>query len=159
MRDFLRSRRGLVAKVLLLSLILLSVLPSGCSQGGTLECEIHYKYVTGMKDRLYFIIVTNQPSDSQPSIVFDPTAEDEIKAALPSAGNLVVDDSSATLIETFYTDVYYTVSIHVMSGNEYKYYLSCRTTREIFNRLTMGARMKVETEPSDVGPKIVKIVE
>jgi len=159
MRDFLRSRGGLITKLALLCLLALSVLPLGCSQGGILECEIHYKYVTGMKDRLYFIIVTNEPSDSQPSIVFDPTAEEEIKAVLPSAGNLVVDDSSATLIETFYTNVFYTVSIHVMSGNDYKYYQSCRTTREIFNELTMGARMKVETEPSDVGPKIVSIVE
>jgi hypothetical protein len=159
MRDFVSRRRGLIVKVLVLSLMLLSVLPSSCSQGGILDCEIHYKYVTGMKDRLYFIIVTNQPSDSQPSIVFDPTAEDEIKASLPSEGNLVVDDSSATLIETFYTNVFYTVSVHVMSGNDYKYYKSCRTTREIFNELTMGARMKVETEPSDVGPKITRIVE
>jgi hypothetical protein len=159
MRDFLRRRRGLIIKALVLSLMVLAVLPSGCSQGGILECEIHYKYVTGMKDRLYFIIVTNQPSDSQPSIVFDPTAEDEIKASLPSEGNLVVDDSSATLIETFYTNVFYTVSIDVMSGNNHKYYQSCRTTREIFNELTMGARMKVETEPSDVGPKITRIVE
>jgi hypothetical protein len=159
MRNSLQGRVGLIAKLLLLSLMVLSVLPSGCSQGGILECEVHYKYVTGMKDLLYFIIVTNEPTDSQPSIVFDPTAEEEIKGSLPSAGNLVVDDSSATLIETSYTDVYYTVSIHVMSGNDYKYYLSCRTTREIFNDLTMGARMKVETEPSDVGPKIVRIVE
>jgi hypothetical protein len=151
-----------MAKALLLSLILLSVLPSGCTQGGILECKIHYKYVTGMKDRLYFIIVTNQPSDSQPSIVFDPTAEEEIKAALaalPSAGDLVVDDSSAALIEAFYTNVFYTVSIDVMSGNNHKYYQSCRTSREIFNELTIGARIKVETEPSDVGPKITRIVE
>ena len=159
MRNLLQGRGGLVAKLALLCLLALTLLPSGCSQGGTLECEIHYKYVTGMKGPLYFIIVTNQPSDSQPSIVFDPTAEEEIKAALPSAGNLVVDDSSATLIETFYTNVFYTVSVHVMSGNDYRYYQSCRTSREIFNGLTMGARMKVDTEPSDVGPKITGIVE
>ena len=159
MRNLLQGRGGLVAKLALLCLLALTLLPSGCSQGGTLECEIHYKYVTGMKGPLYFIIVTNQPSDSQPSIVFDSTAEEEIKAALPSAGNLVVNDSSATLIETFYTNVFYTVSIHVISGNDYKYYQSCRNTREIFNELTMGARIEVETEPSDVGPKITRIVE
>lgn len=147
-----------MALVLVLSLVLLSVLPSGCSQGGIVDCEIHYKYVTGMKDRLYFIIVTNEPTGSPPSIVFDPTAEEEIKASLPSAGNLVVDDSSSRLIETFYTNVFYTVSVHVMSGNDFKYYQSCRTTREIFNELLMGTRMKVETEPSDVGLKIVGIV-
>jgi hypothetical protein len=146
-----------MAKALLLSLILLSVLPSGCTQGGILECKIHYKYVTGMKDRLYFIIVTNNPTE--PSIEFDPTAEEEIRAALPSAGDLVVDDSSAALIEAFYTNVFYTVSIDVMSGNNHKYYQSCRTSREIFNELTIGARIKVETEPSDVGPKITRIVE
>lgn len=159
MRSLLQGRGGLIAKLLLLSLMVLSLLPLGCSQGGILECEIHYKNVAGMKDLLYFIIVTNEPSDSQPSIVFDPTAEEEIKAALPSAGNLVVDDSSAALIDTFYENVYYTVSIRVMSGNDYKYYQSCRTTREIFNEMTIGTRMKVETEPSDVGPEIVRIVE
>jgi hypothetical protein len=159
MRSFQQGRGGLLTKFLLLSLMVLGVLPSGCSQGGILECEIHYKYVTGMKDRLYSIIVTNEPADSQPSIVFDPTAEEEIKESLPSAGNLVVDDSSATLIETLYTNVFYTVSIRVMSGNDYKYYQSCRTSREIFNELLMGTRMKVEMEPSDVGPKIVRIVE
>ena len=159
MHSFLQGRGGLIAKLLLLSLLVLGVLPSGCSQGGVLDCEIHYKLVTGMKDRLFFIIVTNQPSDSEPSIVFDPAAEEEIKESLPSAGNLEVDDSSSALIETLYTNVFYVVSIHVMSGNDYKYYQSCRTTREIFNELTMGARMKVESEPSDVGPKIVRIVE
>jgi hypothetical protein len=159
MRSYLQDRGSLIAKLLFLLLMVLGVLPSGCSQGGTLECEVHYKYVTGMKDRLYFIIVTNEPTGSPPSIVFDPTAEEEIKGSLPSAGNLVVDDSSARLIETLYTNVFYTVSIRVMSGNDYKYYQSCRTSREIFNELLMGTRMKVETEPSDVGPKIVRIVE
>jgi len=71
----------------------------------------------------------------------------------------VVDNSSEMQIERFYTRVYYVVSIHVMSGNKYKLYEACRTSREIFNELPMGARVKVETQHSDIGPSIIRIVE
>ncbi|MCX5673353.1 MAG: hypothetical protein NTU94_18715, partial [Planctomycetota bacterium] len=79
MRDFLRGRVGLIAKLLLLSLVVLSIPPSGCSQGGIAEGEVRYKMITGMKDVLYFIIVRNEPTDGEPSIVFNADAEEEIK--------------------------------------------------------------------------------
>ena len=137
-------------------------MPSGCSQGGIVEGEVHYKIVTGMKDLLYVVIVTNAPTDGAPSItVGDEVSEEAIKNCFrfPPEGDLVVDDSSVMQIEAFYTRVYYTVSIHVMSGNNYKYYEACRTSREIFNELQMGARVKVETQHSDLGPNIIRIVE
>jgi hypothetical protein len=160
MRSFLQGRVGLTAKLLLLSLAVLGILPSGCSQGGIVEGEVHYKIVTGMKDLLYVVIATNAPTDGAPSItVGDEVVEEEIKSCFPSEGNLVVDNSSEMQIERFYTRVYYVVSIHVTSGNNYKYYEACRTSREIFNELPMGARVKVETQHSDIGPSIIRIVE
>jgi len=144
-----------------LSLMLLSVLPSGCSQGGVVEGEVHYKFVTGMQDRRYFIIVRNEPTDGQPSIVFDPAAEEEIRRCFPSEGNLVVDNYTEAQIEVFYTRIEYIVSLHLASGDEvkYSYYQACKANREDFNKLVVGSRVIVETQPSDIGPVITRIVE
>ena len=160
MRNFLQGRVGLIAKLLLLSLMVLSVLPSGCSQGGIVEGEVHYKMITGMKVPLYFIIVRNEPTDGEPSIVFDKAAEEEIKTCFPSTstGNLTVDNSTEKQIEAFYTRIDYIVSIQLMSGERDKYYQAFRADREDFNKMTVGSRVRVDTIPSSEGPRIVGIV-
>ena len=158
MRNFLQGRVGLIAKLLLLSLMVLSVLPSGCSQGGIVEGEVHYKMITGMKVPLYFIIVRNEPSDGQPSIVVDTAAEEEIKECFRLAGNLMVDNSTEKQIEAFYTSIDYIVSIQLMSGERDKYYQAFRADREDFNKMTVGSRVRVDTIPSSEGPRIREIV-
>jgi len=161
MSSLLRGRSGLVAKVALLCLLALSLLPSGCEQGGPVEGEVRYKYVTGMKGPLYFIIVRNEPADSQPSqpsIVFDKAADEAVRRCFPAAGNLVVDNSTEEQIEAFYDRLYYMVTLHITSGNHY-YNQAYRTEREIFNELQLGAKVKVDTEASDIGPKILSIVD
>jgi len=159
MRDFLRGKGGLIAKLMLLCLVALSLLPLGCSQGGIAEGEVRYKMVTGMKDRLYFIIVRNEPIDGQPSIVFNTDAEEAIKNCFPSTGNLTVDNSTEKQIEAFYTRIDYMVSIQLMSGQKDEYYQAFRADREDFNSMTIGSRVKVDTLPSSEGPRIVRIVE
>ena len=158
MRDFLRGRGGLVAKLVLLCLVALSLLPLGCSQGGTVAGEVRYKMITGMKVPLYFIIVRNEPTDGQPSIVVDTAAEEELKGCFPLAGNLMVDNSTEKQIEAFYTRIDYIVSIQLMSGERDKYYQAFRADREDFNKLTVGSRVRVDTIPSSEGPRIVRIV-
>jgi hypothetical protein len=158
MRDFLQGRVGLMAKLLLLSLVVLSILPSGCSQGGIAEGEVRYKMITGMQDRLYFIVVRNEPTDGEPSIVFNTDAEEAIKNCFPSMGNLTVDNSTEKQIEAFYTRIDYLVTIQLMSGEKNDYCQAFRADREDFNKLTIGSRVKVDTLPSDEGPRIVGIV-
>ena len=158
MRDFLQGRGGLIAKLLLLCLVVLGVLPSGCSQGGRAEGEVRYKMITGMKVPLYFIIVRNEPTDGQPSIIFDTAAEEEIKQCFPSTGNLMVDNSTEKQIEAFYTRIDYMVTLQLMSGERDEYYQAFRADREDFNKLTVGSRVKVDTIPSSEGPRIVRIV-
>ncbi len=147
-----------MAKLLLLSIVVLGVLPSGCSQGGIVEGEVRYKMVTGMKERLYFIIVRNEPTDGEPSIVFNAVAEQEIRDCFPSAGDLVVDNTSEKQIEAFYTRIDYIVTLHLMSGEKDEYYQAFRADRGDFNKLTIGSRVKVDTLPSSEGPRIVGIV-
>jgi len=147
----------LIAKLALLCLIALSLLPTGCSQGGIVEGEVRYKMVTGMKDRLYFIIVRNEPTE--PSIVFNADAEEEIKNCFPSTDNLTVDNSTEKQIEAFYTRIDYIVSIQLMSGEKDEYYQAFRADREDFNSMTIGSRVKVDTLPSSEGPRILRIVE
>lgn len=147
-----------MAKLALLCLLALGLLPFGCEQGGPVGGEVRYKYLTGMQDRLYFIIVRNEPADGQPSIVFDKTVDETIRQCFPAAGNLVIDDAAQEQIEAFYDHLYYMVSIHVTSGSR-RYDQAFRTEREIFNKLQMGATVKVETEASDIGPKILRIIE
>jgi len=158
MRDFLRGRGSLIAKLALLCLVALSLLPLGCSQGGTVAGEVHYKMITGMKVPLYFIIVRNEPTDGEPSIVFDRAAEEEIKGCFQLAGNLMVDNSTEKQIEAFYTRIDYIVSIQLMSGERDKYYQAFRADREDFNKMTVGSRVRVDTIPSSEGPMIVRIV-
>jgi hypothetical protein len=160
MRDFLRGRGGLIAKLSLLCLVALSLLPLGCSQGGTVAGEVRYKMITGMKVPLYFIIVRNEPTDGEPSIVFDKAAEEEIKTCFPSTstGNLTVDNSTEKQIEAFYTRIDYIVSIQLMSGERDKYYQAFRADREDFNKMAVGSRVRVDTIPSSEGPRIVRIV-
>ncbi len=147
-----------MAKLLLLSLVVLSIMPSGCSQGGIAEGEVRYKMVTGMKDVLYFIIVRNEPTDGEPSIVFNTDAEEAIKNCFPSTGNLTVDNSTEKQIEAFYTRIDYMVSIQLMSGEKDDYWQAFRADREDFNKLTIGSRVKVDTLPSDEGPRILGIL-
>ena len=161
MRDLLLSRSGLVAKLALLCLLALSLVPTGCAQGGPVVGEVRYKYVTGMQDRGYFIIVRNEPADSQPSqpsIVFDKAADEAVRRCFPAAGNLVVDNATEEQIEAFYDRLYYVVTLHITSGNHY-YNQAYRTEREIFNEMQLGDSVKVDTEASDIGPKILRIVE
>jgi hypothetical protein len=158
MGNLLQGRGGLVAKLALLCLLALGLVPTGCSQGGEVEGEVRYKYVTGMQDRLYFIIVRNEPADGQPSIVFDKEADEAVRQCFPAAGNLVVDNSTAEQIEAFYDRLYYMVSIYISSGSHY-YYQAFRTEREVFNEMQLGNSVRVDTEASDIGPKILRIVE
>ena len=158
MRDLLQGRSGLVAKLALLCLLALSLVPAGCAQGGPVEGEVEYKYVTGMQDRLYFIIVRNEPADGQPYIVFDKAVDEAIRQCFPAAGNLVVDDSTEEQIEVFYDRLYYMVTIHITSGSHY-YNQAYRTERELFNEMQLGDTVTVDTEASDIGPKILRIVE
>jgi hypothetical protein len=158
MRDFLRTIGGLMAKLTLLCIVAVSLLPTSCAQGGPVEGEVRYKYVTGMQDRLYFIIVRNEPSDGQPSIVLDKAADESIRQCFPAAGNLVVDNSTEERIEAFYDRLYYMVSIYISSGSHY-YYQAFRTEREDFNEMQLGDSVKVDTEASDIGPRILRIVE
>lgn len=158
MRDFLQGRVGLIAKLLLLSFVVLGLLPSGCSQGGIAEGEVRYKMITGMQDRLYFVIVRNEPTDGELTIVFNTDAEEEIRNCFPSTGNLTVDNSTEKQIEAFYTRIDYMVSIQLMSGEKNDYSQAFRADREDFNKLTIGSRVKVDTLPSSEGPRIVGIV-
>ena len=159
MRNLLRGRGGLITKVALLCLFALSLLPlGGCSQGGVVEGEVRSKYVTGMQDRSYFIIVRNVPADGPPSIVFDKAADEAVRRCFPAAGSLVVDNATEEQIEAFYDRLYYVVSVYISSGSHY-YYQAFRTEREIFNELEFGSAVKIDTEASDIGPKILSIVE
>ena len=158
MSSLLRGRSGLIAKLALLCLLALSLVPTGCTQGGEVEGEVRYKYVTGMQDRGYFIIVRNEPADSQPSIVLDEAADEAVRRCFPAAGNLVVDNATEEQIEAFYDRLYYVVTLHITSGNHY-YNQAYRTEREIFNEMQLGDSVKVDTEASDIGPKILRIVE
>ncbi len=149
---------GLPVKLALLCLAALSLLPCGCSQGGPVAGEVTYKAVGGMQDRRWFIIVRNEPADGQLLIRFDPTAEDAIRQCFPAQGDLVVDDTALEHIEASYGRISYTVTLHLMSGEEYEYYQACRAERDIFNQLRVGDRVEVDTEPSDVGPLITAII-
>jgi hypothetical protein len=158
MRNLLQRRGGLIAILALLCLLALSLLPLGCAQGGEVTGEVRYKYVTGMQDRSYFIIVRNEPADGPPSIVFDKEADEAVRRCFPATGSLVVDNATEKQIEAFYDRLYYVVSVYISSGSHY-YYQAFRTEREIFNELEFGTAVKVDTEASDIGPKILSIVE
>jgi hypothetical protein len=158
MRSLLHGRGGLITKLALLCLLALSLFPLSCSQGGPVEGEVQYKYVTGMQDRRYYIIVLNEPSDGQPSIVFDKDADEAVRKCFPSAGDLVVDNATEDQIEAFYDRLYYIVTLRITSGSHY-YNQAYHTEREVFNEMQLGDSVKVVTEASDIGPKILRLVE
>lgn len=147
-----------MAKLALLLLAAASLLPFGCSQGGIVEGEVVHKTVNGMQDRRWFIIVRNEPLDGQLRIVFDPTVEEGIRQCFPVVGDLVVDDPALERINASYDRISYVVTLHLVSGEDYTYYQACRAERDTFNQLRVGDRVKVDTEPSDVGPAILAIV-
>lgn len=140
----------------LLCLIAPSLLTVGC-QNRTVEGTVNYKMVTAMNDRVYTIIADSGLSDEVPTIIVN-VDEEEIKSCFPSEGNLAVDDSTEAVIEKFYTKLDYLVSIHLLSGEKYNYFLSYHVDQETFNRLEVGTRVKVETTATDTGPKISRIV-
>jgi hypothetical protein len=158
MRNLLQGSGSILAKLALLGLLALSLLQFGCVQGGEVSGEVRYKYVTGMQDRRYFIIVRNEPADGQPSIVLDKEAAAAIRQCFAAAGNLAVDNATEEQIEAFYDHLYYVVTIHITSGSHY-YNQAYRTEREIFNEMQLGEKVKVDTEASDIGPKILRIME
>lgn len=158
MRHLVQRRGGLIVKLALLCLLAISLLPTGCSQGGIVEGEVRYKYVTGMQDRRYYFIVRNEPGDGQPSIILDKEADEAVRRCFPPSGNLVVDNATEQQIEAFYDHLYYMVTLHITSGSHY-YNQAYRTNREIFNRMELGAKVKVDTEASDIGPRILRIIE
>ena len=160
MRNLLQGKGGPIIKLALLCLLALSLLPlGGCSQGGVVEGEVRYKYVTGMQDRRYFIIILNGPSDDQPPLVFDPSASDAIKNCFKESDtNLVVDNTTEEQLKALYKRLYYMVSIHITSGSHY-YDQSFHAERATFNEMQLGTTVKVDTEASDIGPKILRIVE
>ena len=159
MRGILLGRLGPVAKLAFLCLLALSLLPlSGCAQGGVVEGEVRYKYVTGMQDRRYFIIVRNVPTDGDPSIVFDKDADDAVRRCFPASGNLLVDNATEDQIEAFYDHLYYVVTVHISSGSHY-YNQAYRTEREIFNEMQLGEKVRIDTEASDIGPKIISLAD
>jgi hypothetical protein len=115
--------------------------------------------VTGMQDRRYFIIILNGPSDDQPPLVFDPSASDAIKNCFKESDtNLVVDNTTEEQLKALYKRLYYMVSIHITSGSHY-YDQVFHAERATFNEMQLGATVKVDTEASDIGPKILRIVE
>lgn len=159
MRALVDGRRGLAVKLVLVCLAAAWLLPCGCSQGGVVDGEVVHKAVNGMQDRRWYIIVRNEPVGGQPGIVFDPSVEEGIRQCFPQSRALVVDDAALQRIEASYDSLSYVVTLHLVSGDDYTYYQACRADRDIFNRLELGQRVKVDTEPSDVGPLILSIVE
>jgi hypothetical protein len=158
MRSLPQGRVGLITKLAFLCLLALSLLPTGCAQGGVVKGEVQYKYVTGMQDVRYFIIAINEPSDGQPSIALDKDTPEAVSERFPAAGNLEVDNATLEQIEAFYDRLYYVVTLHITSGSHY-YNQAYRTEREIFNEMQLGDTVKVDTEASDIGPKILGFVE
>ncbi|MDM8000265.1 MAG: hypothetical protein QUS33_09760 [Dehalococcoidia bacterium] len=154
----MQRKGGLIVKLALMCLLAISFLPAGCSQGGLVEGEVRYKYVTGMQDRRYYIIVRNEPGDGLPSIILDKEAPAEVRQCFAPQGNLIVDNATEDQIEVFYDRLYYMVTLHITSGSHY-YNQAYRTERDIFNRMELGAKVKVDTEASDIGPRILRIIE
>jgi hypothetical protein len=145
-------------RLVLVCIMTLSLLWVGCSQKRTVEGVVYYKTVSGMKGLLFCSIARNGASDGVPFILVD-AEEQALKDWFPSEGDLVVDNSTEMRIDEFYTKVVYMVSIHVMTTDgEYRYYLAYNASRGIFNELQVGAKVKLETSPTDNGPTIVRIV-
>jgi hypothetical protein len=134
------------AAVLLLSL---SMAAAGCSQSSTIEGVVDHKILSGVKDGMQYSIVFNAPDDDGTAL--NQVKDDAFQSLFPLHGELVVTEDLENQMRGVYSDFVYQVSFTKSPDDTFGYL----TTRDIFNRMSLGAALKCRVS----GVRIVKIID
>jgi hypothetical protein len=142
--------------VLAFASMLLLILPlatTGCNQSSTIEGVVDHKVLSGIKDSTQCEIVFNSADDDGTPVNF--VTDDDFQACFPLHGELVVTEDLERQMRAVYSDFVYQVSIARSPDDGFGYL----TTREIFNKMSLGATVKVRVSDSSGIPRIVKIID
>ena len=139
-----------LASVLVLILTLTTM---GCSQSNTVEGVVDHKVLSGVKDSTQYMIVFNAPDDDGTPV--NDVRDDTFQGLFPLHGELVVTEDLENQMGAVYSDFVYQVSVEKSPDYTFGY----PTTREIFNRMSLGATVKFQVSDSSGIPRIVKIID
>jgi hypothetical protein len=139
-----------LASVLVLILTLTTM---GCSQSNTVEGVVDHKVLSGVKDSTQYMIVFNAPDDDGTPV--NDVGDDTFQGLFPLHGELVVTEDLENQMGAVYSDFVYQVSVDKSPDDTFGYL----TTRETFNRMSLGATVKFQVSDSSGIPRIVKIID
>jgi hypothetical protein len=141
------SRRGLA-----LAFVLVLILPltaTGCSQSTTIDGIVDHKVMSGIKDSTQYEIVFSSPDDDGTPVNF--VTDDDLQDCFLLHGELVVTEDIENQMRAVYSDFVYQVSVTKSPDDTFGYL----TTREIFNKMSLGATVRCQVS----GLRIVKIID
>ena len=105
--------------------------------------------MSGIKDGTQYGIVFNAPDDDGTPL--NQVIDDAFRGMFPLHGELVVTEDLENQMREVYSDFVYQVSVTKSPDDTFGYL----TTREIFNRMSLGAAVNCRVS----GLRIVKIID
>ena len=141
-----------MARTVLLFVLVSSILLVGCSQGSTVEGVVDHKMVEGVKGSTQCSLLLSRTGvDGTPE---NSVYDDGFQACFPVRGELVVSEGVENQMKAVYSDFVYHVMVRKSPGDN----LDCYASREIFNRMRLGATVKFQVSESSGVPRIVRII-
>ena len=148
------AKGGLALKVLIFVAAVLCLLVLAYSGRNTVEGIVDHKAVTRIKDNTSYTILVNRTGDGEPLILL----KDEDYEEYFSTGdeNAVVSESLEREMKKEYSVVNYFVNVKVAAEEEGTQ--PYRATREIFNNIEVGTKVKFRWSGPTELPEIVELL-
>lgn len=150
------AKGGLILKVLIVvaAVLCLLVLVYTYIGRSTAEGIVDHKAITGVKDDTSYTILMNRTSEVGPLILLKD--EDFEEYFSTGDGNVVVSESVEREVKEEYSSVSYFVNVKVdPEGYGTQPY---RVSREIFNNMEVGTKVKFHWTGSTQLPEIVELL-
>ena len=148
------AKGGLALKVLIVVAAVLCLLVLAYSGRSTAEGIVDHKAITGVKDNTSYTILVNRTGDGEPLILLKDKDYEEYFST--GDGNVVVNESLEREVKREYSVVNYFVNVKV-DPEEYGTQ-PYRASREIFNNIEVGTKVKFRwTGPTQL-PEIVELL-
>jgi len=148
------AKRGLALKVLIVVMAVLCLLVLACSGRNTVEGIVDHKAVTSVKDNTSYTVLVNSIGDGEPWILL----KDEDYEEYFSTGdeNAVVSESLESEMKKEYSVVNYFVNVKVAAKEEGTQ--PYRASREVFNNIEVGTKVKFRWSGTTELPEIVELL-
>lgn len=142
-----------MARLVLLLLVVFILMSLGCSRSTIVEGVVAHRVLSGVKDGTSYTVLWDRFDDNGVSIIV--VKDEDLEDYFPLEGDLVVSEELEGQIQILYSEVVYQVSVRESPEHTVGYL----TSREIFNRMKLGATVEFQTSESSGAPEIVSLLD